>query len=71
MSPPMRARALTRCAEGRDELDAVLADLQSLPEPDRAAVLMRAEDQMSYEEIAAALRISRRMRPRSKSTARG
>jgi RNA polymerase sigma-70 factor (ECF subfamily) len=45
-------------AEGRAELDAVLLDLQTLPEPDRAALLMRAEDQMAYEEIAAALGIS-------------
>lgn len=45
-------------AAGRAELDAVLADLQTLAEPDRAALLMRAQDQMSYEEIAAALGIS-------------
>jgi RNA polymerase sigma-70 factor (ECF subfamily) len=45
-------------AEGRSELDAVLADLQALAEPDRAALLMRAQDQMPYEEIAAALGIS-------------
>lgn len=45
-------------AEGRAELDAVLADLQTLAEPDRAALLMRARDQMPYEEIAAALKIS-------------
>jgi len=45
-------------AEGRAELDAVIADLQTLSEPDRAAVLMRAEEQLSYEEIAAALRIT-------------
>ena len=45
-------------AEGRAELDAVLADLQSLPELDRAALLMRAEERMPYEEIAAALRIT-------------
>jgi RNA polymerase sigma-70 factor (ECF subfamily) len=44
--------------QGRAELDAVLLDLQKLPEPDRAALLMRAEDQMPYEEIAAALGIS-------------
>lgn len=44
--------------EGRAELDAVLADLQTLPEPDRAALLMRAQDEMPYEEIAAALEIS-------------
>ncbi len=45
-------------AEGRAELDAVIADLQTLPEPDRAALLMRAQEQMPYEEIAAALRIT-------------
>jgi RNA polymerase sigma-70 factor (ECF subfamily) len=44
--------------EGRDALEAVLADLQTLPEPDRAAVLMRAQDALPYEEIAAALGIS-------------
>ena len=45
-------------AEGRAELDAVLRDLQTLAEPDRSALLMRAQDQMLYEEIAAAPRIS-------------
>jgi RNA polymerase sigma-70 factor (ECF subfamily) len=45
-------------AEGRAALDAVLADLQTLAEPDRAALLMRAEDRMTYEEIAVALKIS-------------
>ena len=45
-------------AAGRAELAAVLVDLQTLAEPDRAALLMRAQDQMSYEEIAAALQIS-------------
>jgi len=45
-------------AEGRSELDAVLADLQMLAEPDRAALLMRAQDQLPYEEIATALEIS-------------
>jgi len=45
-------------AEGRAELSAVLADLQTLPEPDRAALLMRATDQLPYDEIAAALGIS-------------
>jgi len=43
--------------QNRDELDAVLADMQCLAEPDRAALLMRAQDQMPYEEIAAALGI--------------
>lgn len=45
-------------AAGRAELNAVLADLQTLAEPDRAALLMRAEDHMTYEEIGAALRMS-------------
>lgn len=44
-------------AERRSELQAVLRDLQSLPEVDRAALLLRAEDRMPYEEIAAALGI--------------
>ena len=42
----------------RLDLDRVLARLQTLPEIDRAVLLMRAEDDMSYEEIAAAVGIS-------------
>lgn len=45
-------------ADGRFELRAVLAALQRLPETDRAALLMRAQDGMSHEEIAAALGLS-------------
>jgi len=44
--------------ETRSELDSVLADLQTLPESDRTALLMRAHDDIPYAEIAAALRIS-------------
>ncbi|MDZ4797316.1 MAG: RNA polymerase sigma factor [Bryobacteraceae bacterium] len=44
--------------EARAELDAVLADLQRLPEIDRTALLMRARDQVPYEDIAQALGIS-------------
>lgn len=47
-----------RHAGGRDELRAVLAALQRLPEVDRAALLMRANDELSYAEIAAALGIT-------------
>jgi RNA polymerase sigma-70 factor (ECF subfamily) len=36
----------------------VLAGLQDLPETDRAALLMRSLDEMPYEEIAAALKIT-------------
>ncbi len=45
-------------ADGRMELRVVLAALQRLPETDRAALLMRAQDGMSHEEIAAALDLS-------------
>lgn len=45
-------------AEHKEELQAVLAGLQRLPEIDRAALLMRAFDEMPYEEIARALGIS-------------
>jgi RNA polymerase sigma-70 factor (ECF subfamily) len=45
-------------AGGRSELRAVLAALQKMPEADRAALLMRAQDGMSHEEIAAVLGLS-------------
>src|SRR5208283_4084197 len=45
-------------AEQKEELRAVLAELQKLPEIDRAALLMRAFDEMPYEEIARAVGIS-------------
>jgi RNA polymerase sigma factor (sigma-70 family) len=44
--------------EQKAELHAVLAGLQKLPEIDRAALLMRAFDEMPYEEIVQALGIS-------------
>lgn len=45
-------------AEHREELRAVLAALQELPEVDRAALLMRAGDELPYDVIASALGIS-------------
>jgi RNA polymerase sigma-70 factor (ECF subfamily) len=45
-------------AQSHSELRVVLAALDQLPEIDRAAVLMRADDGLSYEEIAVALGIS-------------
>ena len=39
-------------------MDAALAGLRRLPEVDRAALVMRAMEDMSYEEIARALGIS-------------
>ncbi len=41
--------------EVRTQLRMVLAAMQQLPEIDRAALLMRAQEQMSYEQIARAL----------------
>ncbi len=53
-APPGPERELA----GRSELAAMLARLQILPEADRAALLMRAFHDLSYEEIAAALGLS-------------
>jgi RNA polymerase sigma-70 factor (ECF subfamily) len=47
-----------RRAHAHLELQAVLAALQTLPEIDRAAVLLRAEEGLSYDEVGAALAIS-------------
>lgn len=44
--------------EKREEYKAVLKNMQTLPEVDRAALLMRAFGQASYEEIAQLLSIS-------------
>ena len=44
-----------RQVEAKDELERVLRALQEFPEADRAALLMRAEEGLPYEEIAAAL----------------
>ena len=53
-APPGPERELA----GRGELAATLAQLQVLPEVDRAALLMRAFHELSYDEIAAALGLS-------------
>jgi RNA polymerase sigma-70 factor (ECF subfamily) len=45
-------------AELKSELAAVLAQLQNLPEADRSAVLLRALEGLSYEEIARTLHLS-------------
>jgi RNA polymerase sigma-70 factor (ECF subfamily) len=57
-SIPDRTPGADRTVETRDELRAVLAALQELPEIDRTALLMRARDQTSHREIAAALGLS-------------
>jgi RNA polymerase sigma-70 factor, ECF subfamily len=45
-------------AERKAEFHAVLAEMQKLPEVDRAALALRAFEEMPYEEIARALGIS-------------
>lgn len=50
--------AVSDPAETREELRRTLNWLQRLPETDRAALLMRAEQELPYEEIARALGIS-------------
>ena len=45
-------------AQRKEELHNVLARLQKLPEIDRTAMLMRALEELPYEEIARALKIS-------------
>jgi RNA polymerase sigma-70 factor, ECF subfamily len=42
----------------QDELERTLRALQSLPEIDRTALLLRAEEELPYEEIAAVLGIT-------------
>jgi RNA polymerase sigma-70 factor (ECF subfamily) len=49
--------SLSGDTESREELARVLATLQELPEVDRTALLLRADEGLSYEEIAAMLRI--------------
>jgi RNA polymerase sigma-70 factor (ECF subfamily) len=47
-----------KVVDGQLELDSVLEALQSLPEADRAALLMHAQDGMPHEAIASALGLS-------------
>jgi RNA polymerase sigma-70 factor, ECF subfamily len=52
---PDTGHSVLRQVEVKDELDRVLRALQQFPETDRAALLMRAEEGLPYEEIAVAL----------------
>jgi RNA polymerase sigma-70 factor (ECF subfamily) len=47
-----------REVESKDDLRETLAALQTLPEMDRAALLLRAQEGVSYEEIARILGLS-------------
>ena len=50
-------RDVGRDVEAKEELERVMRALQAFPEVDRAAVLMRALEGLSYEEIAVALKL--------------
>jgi len=43
--------------ERRAELDRILAVLQQLPEVDRTVLLLRVQEEMSYQEIAEAMQL--------------
>ena len=56
-SMPDPSVGLARRTEHKAELSAVLAALRQLSEVDRAALLMRVQEEMPYEEIAQALKL--------------
>ena len=55
---PDRTINAQQLVEDRSALKFVLSEIQQLPEIDRAALLMRAQEQMSYEEISRILDLS-------------
>lgn len=57
-SLPSDVASQDRRVEHQSTLTAVLTALRVLPEVDRAALLMRTQDGMSYEEIAQALQLT-------------
>lgn len=56
-SMPDASPSLESRTEHKAELAAVMDGLRELSEVDRAALLMRVQEEMSYEEIAQALRL--------------
>lgn len=52
------ARSVAAEAEAREELTELMERLRALPEPQRAALVMRELEGLSHEEIAAALGVS-------------
>src|SRR5215831_13433892 len=52
---PDGKQSVLRQVEVRDDLDRVLRALKEIPEVDRAALLMRVDEGLPYEEVAAAL----------------
>jgi RNA polymerase sigma-70 factor, ECF subfamily len=55
---PSAARSQDEALEAASTTKAVLRALRQLPELDRAALLMRTQDLMPYEEIAQVLNLS-------------
>ena len=55
---PETSAGLEQQVENTLELERVLHFLQSLPELDRAALILRTQQELSYEEIASALEIT-------------
>jgi RNA polymerase sigma-70 factor, ECF subfamily len=55
---PDDAVDLDRTIAAKDELQRTLAALQTLPEIDRTVLLLRAQEELSYEDIAAATGLS-------------
>jgi RNA polymerase sigma-70 factor, ECF subfamily len=49
---------LDRTVAAKDELQRTLRAMQTLPELDRTVLLLRAEEELSYEDIAVATGLS-------------
>jgi RNA polymerase sigma-70 factor, ECF subfamily len=52
---PDSRESVLRQVEVKDDLDRVMRALREIPEVDRAALLMRVDEGLPYEEVAAAL----------------
>jgi RNA polymerase sigma factor (sigma-70 family) len=55
MVPEVEAASTAERVHNREEFRQILADVNKLPETQRAALLLREMDSLSYEEIAAAM----------------
>jgi RNA polymerase sigma factor (sigma-70 family) len=55
MVPEVEAASTAECVHNREEFRQILSDVNKLPETQRAALLLREMDALSYEEIAAAM----------------
>jgi RNA polymerase sigma factor (sigma-70 family) len=53
--PEVEAASTAECVHNREEFRQIISDVNKLPETQRAALLLREMDALSYEEIAAAM----------------